>query len=161
MPRFDEKIGAGCVVDLKVPNVRGCEDNSSIEETPSETVECFSHSFVHLHDNLQYLVLHSSFPSVLKSSKMKVHCEDKNKTMYFCSPSLCDGQTCAKYPKATCRVPALSCDCSVEFYDENGENVDCKWNDYVLHCRRNHGLDVGARLRSSLSFQRRGLSPLS
>ncbi len=68
----------------------------------------------------------SFYTSDMTLNQRKVHCDDKNKTMYFCSPSLCDGQTCAKNPKATCRVPALSCDCAVAFHDENGNEVDCK-----------------------------------
>ncbi|CAB4003562.1 HLA class II histocompatibility antigen gamma chain isoform X1 [Paramuricea clavata] len=60
-----------------------------------------------------------------------VQCEDKNNTMYICSSSLCKGQTCARNPKATCRVPPFSCDCAVEFYDEDGNKVDC-----LTECQR-------------------------
>ena len=65
-----------------------------------------------------------------KEQEKKVHCANKNKTMYFCPSSLCNGLTCARNPKATCRIPTLSCDCIAEFYDQNGNEVDCKCKEH-------------------------------
>ena len=53
-------------------------------------------------------------------------CAGNNQTMYFCSQSLCVGETCAKHPTAVCKEPVMSCNCSVAFYDKNGNEIDCK-----------------------------------